>query len=126
MSDTAISVRDDKGRFVPGVSGNVAGRPKINVDVIALARQHTLAAIATLAALMHDKEQSGAVRMQCAVALLNRAHGTPPQSISVDVVDEQRTAEMAALLTALGGMSFRRDAIDVDAEPVEVRNDTQS
>jgi len=117
-NSNALAVRDPRGRFIPGVSGNVAGRPKINVDVIALARQHTPAAIATLAALMHDPEQSGAVRTQCAVALLNRAHGTPPQSVPVAVDDVQRSADIAAVLSELRGMSFRKDTAIV-VESVE-------
>jgi hypothetical protein len=123
MSDsTAVIKRTDRGTFPAGVSGNPSGRPRADVDVISLARQHTPNAIATLAMLMADKNQSGAVRMQCAVALLDRGHGRPMQSsvIGIGVVDHERRAELQFLAGQLKDISFTREMFNtVDAELIE-------
>lgn len=70
--------------FKPGQSGNPAGRPQTHKFVVELARQHTEAAIDKLVALMSlDDEDSRATQVAAAKALLDRAWGTPPQSVSI-------------------------------------------
>lgn len=70
--------------FKPGQSGNPAGRPQTNKFVVELARQHTEAAINKLAELMNlEDEDSRTTQAAAAKALLDRAWGTPPQSIQV-------------------------------------------
>jgi hypothetical protein len=81
--------------FKSGVSGNPGGRPKrpqtiearrIILGVREAARELTLDAIDTLAAVMKDPKAPAAARISAAVALLDRGHGRPHQA--VDVKDE--------------------------------------
>ena len=53
----------------------------VNVDVKLLAKQHTEAAITTLADIMNCEDCSETSRIQAAIALLDRAHGKAPQHI---------------------------------------------
>jgi len=77
--------------FKPGVSGNPGGRPrktrtiearKIVADVKAAARALTQDAIDTLASVMNDPKAPLAARVGAANAILDRAHGRPPQAIA--------------------------------------------
>jgi hypothetical protein len=45
-----------KGGFKPGTSGNPTGKRKLPADIRTLARQHTTAALKTLAAIMNDEK----------------------------------------------------------------------
>ena len=63
--------------FRPGVSGNPGGTSKESVDVAAIARQHTAAAITALVRALDDPK----VCVPAAVAILNRGHGMPPAKI---------------------------------------------
>ena len=60
-----------KGRFVKGQSGNPGGRPKSLVDMQALARSHTEAAIEALVLALNEK----ASRVAAASVLLDRGWG---------------------------------------------------
>lgn len=62
-----------------GQSGNPGGRPKALREVEEAARQHTVNAIATLAAVCGDEKQPGAARVSAANALLDRAWGKPTE-----------------------------------------------
>jgi hypothetical protein len=61
----------------PGQSGNVGGRPRAAANVQALARVHTEAAIETLVSCLTDPK----LKVQAAVALLDRGWGKPAQEI---------------------------------------------
>jgi hypothetical protein len=65
--------------FLPGRSGNPAGRPQ---GIEALAREHTAAAIGALVKALENPKE----RVPAAVALLNRGWGLPRQTIETDPV----------------------------------------
>jgi Family of unknown function (DUF5681) len=62
--------RGRDGRFKRGQSGNPGGRPKIFSEVKQAAREHTEAAIETLASAMNNEKATAAVRMAAGVAIL--------------------------------------------------------
>jgi hypothetical protein len=82
----AISEKKAKPRgkpFAPGQSGNPRGRPKLPEDVKhvrELAREYTIEAIATLAAVMADG--SGPAKVAAANAMLDRGWGKAEQPIT--------------------------------------------
>jgi hypothetical protein len=125
--DSLPVIRDATGRFLKGSSGNISGRPNDLKVIVELARSRCPEMIAALTAIALDKEQPVFARIQAAQRVLDRGLGKPLAAVAVDVTDTtQRTAEMATLLSVLGAMSFRKDtAIDADAKPVEVRDDTK-
>ena len=63
-----------------GVSPNPGGRPKALVDLVAVARTHTEAAIKTLSEIAQHGENEGA-RVRAAEALLDRGWGKAPQVV---------------------------------------------
>ncbi len=70
------------GTFRPGQSGNPTGRPKALRAVEEAAREHTAAAMETLAAIMNDAAQPPAARVRAAELLLDRAWGKARQLVS--------------------------------------------
>jgi HEAT repeat protein len=63
------------------VSGNPRGRPRIGIDVRALARKHGPEAFQTLVTLMRGDDARVAVR--AAEAILDRAYGRPVQAMEL-------------------------------------------
>lgn len=86
--------------FKPGESGNPGGRPKVVAEVRELARQHTAAAIETLASIMNDREEHARARVAAANALLDRGYGRPPQDISVDARMQWQGEDIVAVHAA--------------------------
>ena len=73
------------GRFLKGQSGNPGGRPKIIGEVQEVARQYTVEAIETLAAIMRDIKAPPAARATACNSILDRAYGKPPQALSTTI-----------------------------------------
>jgi hypothetical protein len=69
--------------FVKGQSGNPKGRRKANLTVLTLCKAQTKANIKTLIAARDDVKAPWTVRVHAATEMLNRAWGTPQQSIAV-------------------------------------------
>jgi hypothetical protein len=70
-------VRDTTGRFLPGMSGNPGGRPRVVGHIRDLAQCHAEAAIQTLAEIMSDADAPASSRIAASVALLDRGYGRP-------------------------------------------------
>jgi hypothetical protein len=64
----------------PGQSGNPKGRPKPDVDIAALAREHGPRCIAVVAKMLTDEDHK--IRLAAAIALLDRGWGRPAQAIT--------------------------------------------
>jgi len=61
--------RAASGRFLPGVSGNPAGRPVVLAEVVEAARRHSLDAVAVLAEIMNDKTVHPYARARAAIEI---------------------------------------------------------
>ena len=79
--------RDEKGRFVPGVSGNPLGRRPQYKVVQDLARSHTVAAITTLVEVMIGRQYTGAERVRAAQLILDRGWGKPETRLELTGAD---------------------------------------
>jgi hypothetical protein len=69
-------------KFLPGQSGNPGGRPKS--DLVALARQHTAAALSRIVQLMEQDEDRN-IALSAATALLDRGWGKPPVAVFAQI-----------------------------------------
>ena len=69
--------------WAPGQSGNPSGRPKLNRDLQALARELTEEAVSILGILMRSAEDER-TRAFCACAILDRGHGRPREQKEKD------------------------------------------
>ena len=72
-------------RFAKGQSGNPGGRPKVVGAVQEVARQYTIEAISTLAAIMRDPKAPAAARALASNSILDRAFGKPAQAVSTTI-----------------------------------------
>jgi hypothetical protein len=81
MEQSKPSVVRHSGMFKPGVSGNPLGRPKSDVTIRELAKQHTVDALSTLVEIAQNKKAPPSARVHAAVALLDRGWGKPPQYV---------------------------------------------
>ena len=86
-------------RFKPGQSGNPGGRPKSIERVVNLARENTEAGVKAIAKIMLDPKERGATRVAAFNALMDRAWGKAPQTITIDNMDNMTDAELEALIT---------------------------
>ena len=77
MSDN--SIRNEKGQFAPGISGNPTGRPKADRTIQELARAHTAEALEALVEIATGGRSESA-RVAASVALLDRGWGRPPMA----------------------------------------------
>ena len=91
-------MRNSRGQYISGHSGNPSGRPKDEYKVAELARSYTSEAIDTLVELMrHGKDER--VRGTAAQALLDRGWGKPKQELLAE--------ESSGLLASLKVVSDR-------------------
>lgn len=95
-------MRDDKGRYLLGVSGNPTGRPKVVGELKELAAVHSPQAIQTLADIMNDKDAPHSARVAASTALLDRVYGRPSQNVEarIETVDMGKAAAEALMSLA--------------------------
>jgi len=80
-SEDHCTMARSAGTWKKGCSSpNPGGRPKQVAEVKELARQHTEAALSTLAAIMADSSPPPSARVSAAESLLSRGWGKPEQS----------------------------------------------
>lgn len=76
--------------FKKGESGNPGGRAKVKLadgrTLTDLAREHTVEAVETLAAIMRDAKAPAAARVAAADKILSRGWGQAPQTINLTEV----------------------------------------
>lgn len=105
--------RNAKGHWLPGISANPGGRSTDSYILQEAAKQHGPKAVETLAALMVDKKQSGAVRMGAACALLDRGFGRPQVSIEAKIETVDFSAMHLNALRDLANLKTEESIIDV-------------
>src|SRR5215831_1227287 len=74
-------MRSADGRFLPGISGNPSGRPKVAAELRELAAEYTEDAVLTILSVMRNKKVSPAARLTAAGMILDRAWGKPHQTV---------------------------------------------
>jgi len=86
ISDRTANKRRGSGKpFVPGVSGNPTGRPKRTPEEVSLidaCRAKSPEALAVIENLMATS-RNDRVRMDAALAIIERAHGKPTQPTTI-------------------------------------------
>lgn len=91
--------------FQKGQSGNPSGRPKSDIHLRDLARQHTQAAVDTLVLAL--KSENDRTRVAAAEALLDRGYGKPQQNMDIthhkSPLNDLDAPTLAALADALRG-----------------------
>ena len=98
------------------MSGNPNGRPRLEVDIAALARAHGPRCVEVIAALLSDKDPK--IRLAAAIGLLDRGYGRPKVEIEANgnsLVELHLVAAKMVRARLLDG-SIEAEAIDGHAE----------
>ena len=74
-------MRQPNGRYLPGVTGNAGGRPKVPMDVRSALAAGSLAAAQRLVELIKSEDER--VALSASTALLDRVLGKAPASLEV-------------------------------------------
>src|SRR5947207_1194539 len=86
--------------FKPGESGNPRGRPKQALadgrSLADVAREYTVEAVETLAAIMRNQQSPAGARADAAGKLLDRGWGKPRQEIDATISDGTSLADAIA------------------------------
>jgi hypothetical protein len=103
--------------FQPGKSGNPGGKPRLDPDLRAAAKQYTMRSLEVLVDVMENGKKDSD-RVAAANAILDRGHGKATQHIEVG-----DNSSLVDLLVMIGsGKTIDGDAIDVtptDATPTD-------
>ena len=119
-------MRQPNGRYLPGVTGNPGGRPKVPMDVRSALEAGSLAAAQRLVELVNSEDER--VALSASMAILDRVLGKPPASVEVTSApaepDWERMQRAVASLTiehleAIHGSEGLRDLRDVPTPALE-------
>ena len=95
-----MSERDDKGRFLPGVSGNPSGRPKGVREVRVRASELTLEMLEILAAMARDPEEKATAKVAAIKEILARGVGKVQEAREI-LLEEGQSEQTAVALFAV-------------------------
>jgi hypothetical protein len=117
-SKQVANLRPRRGNpnWVPGKSGNPAGRAKHEVDIAALAREHGPKCILVIAKLLEDPDSR--VRVSAATVLLDRGFGRPNQNVTA-------TGDGTLTLHLLAAQTIGRELLDGKVIDGHISPDTQ-
>ncbi len=109
------------------MSGNPGGRPKQDTNLRALARAHTAEAIATLVQIMQNRKAAPTARIHACVAILDRGHGRPMQTLEHDILVLEKDSPINVLVTARQValvLHLAKNQIDIGMlEPAKLESD---
>jgi hypothetical protein len=81
---TDMPQRDANGHWLKGTSGNPLGKPARIHEIEKLAREHSVAALNKIVALLNSKDDR--VALAAANSLLDRGFGKPPLAVQAETV----------------------------------------
>ena len=114
------SLKNLRGPWQPGQSGNPAGKPKSLVEITKLARELTPAAIMKLNEIVHDPDALDRDKIAAAIAIADRGCGKPAIGVfhggASPLEQTEDGAPMSALLRAARGNADERALAELRAE----------